>query len=122
MPGATVEDAVAEGYALNLPLRVGAAASATPVVTSDNPAVTVEAVKLADDGSGDVVVRLYESLGGRAQAVLRPGFPLGKVQVTDLLERPLAGQPAEVSAAREGEVAVTLRPFQILTVRLTPAG
>ncbi|MGW3744165.1 alpha-mannosidase [Streptomyces sp. NPDC005146] len=122
LPGATVEDAVAEGYALNLPLRVGAAASATPVVTSDNPAVTVEAVKLADDGSGDVVVRLYESLGGRAQAVLRPGFPLGKVQVTDLLERPLAGQPAEVSAAREGEVAVTLRPFQILTVRLTPAG
>ncbi|MFE7795922.1 alpha-mannosidase [Streptomyces sp. NPDC057460] len=122
LPGATVEDAVAEGYALNLPLRVGAAASATPVVTSDNPAVTVEAVKLADDGSGDVVVRLYESLGGRAQAVLRPGFPLGKVRVTDLLERPLAGQPAEVSAAREGEVAVTLRPFQILTVRLTPAG
>lgn len=34
--------------------------------------MTVEAVKSADDRSGDVVVRLYESLGGRAEATLRP--------------------------------------------------
>ncbi|GAA2300589.1 alpha-mannosidase [Streptomyces violaceusniger] len=120
LPGATVEDAIAEGYALNLPLRVGSAAPAAPVITSDHPAVTVEAVKLADDGSGDVVVRLYESLGGRARAVLRTGFPLGGAQVTDLLERPPAERAAEVSAAGEDQLAVTLRPFQILTVRLTP--
>ncbi|MEU8876046.1 glycoside hydrolase family 38 C-terminal domain-containing protein [Streptomyces javensis] len=120
LPGATVEDAIAEGYALNLPLRVGSAAPAAPVITSDHPAVTVEAVKLADDGSGDVVVRLYESLGGRARAVLRTGFPLGGVQVTDLLERPLAERPAEVSAVGEDRLTVALRPFQILTVRLTP--
>ncbi|AGP59752.1 alpha-mannosidase [Streptomyces rapamycinicus] len=121
LPGATVEDAIAEGYALNLPLRVGAAAPAAPVITSDNPAVTVEAVKLADDGSGDVVVRLYESLGGRARAVLRTGFPLGGAQVTDLLERPPAERPTEVSAVGEDQLGVALRPFQILTVRLTPA-
>ncbi|MEV6105066.1 glycoside hydrolase family 38 C-terminal domain-containing protein [Streptomyces sp. NPDC051940] len=122
LPGATVADAVAEGYALNLPLRVAAAASAAPVITSDDPAVTVEAVKLADDGSGDVVVRLYESQGGRARARLRPGFPVSGVRVTDLLERPLAGESAEVSHSGGEELAVALRPFQILTVRLTPAG
>ena len=38
-------------------------------------AVVVEAVKLADDRSGDVVVRLYESLGGRATAPARARLP-----------------------------------------------
>ncbi|MFI6654037.1 alpha-mannosidase [Streptomyces sp. NPDC050523] len=114
LPGASIEDAVAEGYALNLPLRVADAAGAPePVVSVDGEGVTVEAVKLADDASGDVVVRLYESRGGRGQGVLRTGFPLAGAQVTDLLERRL--EDAEVA---EGGVPVTLRPFQILTLRL----
>ncbi|MBT2388848.1 alpha-mannosidase [Streptomyces sp. ISL-1] len=119
LPGATVQDAIAEGYALNLPLRVAqAAGSIEPVVSSDNPAVTVEAVKLADDRSGDVVVRLYECVGGRAKATLRTGFPLAGAQVTDLLERPLPDEPVTVA---DGGVALTLRPFQILTLRLSRA-
>ncbi|MER7660240.1 glycoside hydrolase family 38 C-terminal domain-containing protein [Streptomyces sp. NPDC096193] len=118
LPGATVQDAIAEGYALNLPLRVAEAGPVAPLVTSDNPAVTVEAVKLADDRSGDVVVRLYESLGGRAHATLRTGFPLAGAQVNDLLERPLAGE----AVSCDGEaVTLTLRPFQILTLRLARA-
>lgn len=116
LPGASVADAVAEGYALNLPLRVAAAGGSEPVVSSDEPAVTVEAVKLADDRSGDVVVRLYESRGGRAKATLRTGFPLAGAVVTDLLERPLAAEGVTVT---DGGVALELRPFQILTLRLT---
>ncbi|WP_149823728.1 alpha-mannosidase [Streptomyces tailanensis] len=114
LPGATIEDAVAEGYALNLPLRVADAAGAPePVVSVDGEGVTVEAVKLADDESGDVVVRLYESRGGRAQGVLRTGFPLAGAQITDLLERPLS------EAATDGDgVPVTLRPFEVKTLRL----
>ena len=37
---------------------------------SSNPGVVVEAVKLADDRSGDVIVRLYESRGARAEATV----------------------------------------------------
>ncbi len=115
LPGAGVEDAVAEGYALNLPLRVADAAGAPgPVVSVQGEGVTVEAVKLADDESGDVVVRLYESRGGRATGVLTTGFPLVEAGITDLLERPLA------SAATDGDgVAVTLRPFEVQTLRLS---
>ncbi|WP_309097425.1 glycoside hydrolase family 38 C-terminal domain-containing protein [Streptomyces sp.] len=114
LPGARIEDAVAEGYALNLPLRVADAAGAPePVVSVEGEGVTVEAVKLADDTSGDVVVRLYESRGGRATGVLHTGFPLAGAQITDLLERPL--QDADRTG---GGVAVALRPFQILTLRL----
>ncbi|RZB16807.1 alpha-mannosidase [Streptomyces sp. F001] len=115
LPGASIEDAIAEGYALNLPLRVAdAAGTPEPVVSVAGEGVTVEAVKLADDRSGDVVVRLYESRGGRAQGVLRAGFPLAGAQVTDLLERPL--NDADVTG--DGGVLVALRPFQVLTLRL----
>ena len=115
LPGATVESAIAEAYALNLPLRPGSASGPTqPLVTVAGPAVTVEAVKLADDGSGDVIVRLYESLGGRATATLTANFPLAAATRTDLLERPLA------PAATEGDaVPLSLRAFEVVTLRLT---
>ncbi|MFI6690795.1 alpha-mannosidase [Streptomyces sp. NPDC050433] len=115
-PGAEVTDAVREGLALNLPLRVAAAPSSAPLVSVDHPAVTVESVKLAEDRSGDVVVRLYESAGNRAAATLRTGFPVVQAQVTDLLERPLH----EAETGADG-LRVELRPFQILTLRFTPA-
>ncbi|MFJ2769281.1 alpha-mannosidase [Streptomyces sp. NPDC087300] len=116
LPGASTGDAVAEGLALNLPLRVTAAPVLAPLVTVDHPAVTVESVKLADDRSGDVVVRLYESRGGRAAATLSTSFPVAGAEVTDLLERPL--EPAETG---EAGLSLALRPFQIVTLRLRPA-
>ncbi|MEO3974750.1 glycoside hydrolase family 38 C-terminal domain-containing protein [Streptomyces sp. CAU 1734] len=121
LPGASLEDAIAEGYALNLPLRLAPGAAVEPVVSSDHPAVTVEAVKMADDRSGAVIVRLYEAHGGRAAATLRTGFPLARAVVTDLLERPLGDGEGGGALRVTGEgIAVALRPFQILTLRLTP--
>jgi len=127
LPGADVATAVAGGYALNLPPRVVAgtavpgSVSAAPLVDTESDAdthsVVVEAVKLADDRSGDVVVRLYESLGGAASTVLRADFPVAAASSEDLLERPLAGaDPLQVSA--DGGIPLRLRPFQVLTVRL----
>ncbi|MFE2373240.1 alpha-mannosidase [Streptomyces sp. NPDC059398] len=115
-PGADVTDAVREGLALNLPLRTADAPALAPLVATDHPAVTVESVKLADDRSGDVVVRLYESAGGRADATVGLGFPVGRADLTDLLERPLREVTTDGDAC-----AVSLRPFQILTLRLRPA-
>jgi alpha-mannosidase len=135
--GASIGDAVAEGYALNLPLRAvagsppggdaGTGGGLAPLVTVDNPAVVVEAVKLADDRSGDVIVRLYESRGGRASATLQAGFETDSVQVVDLLERPLdlAGRtlaPVTGDGGGGGDVRLQLRPFQIVTLRLGRAG
>ena len=86
----------------------------------DNQAVVIEAVKLADDRSGDVVVRLYESRGGRASARLTAGFPVGTATATDLLERPLAGA-GPLPVADGGTVELSFRPFEIRTLRLTRA-
>jgi alpha-mannosidase len=111
--GAGIAEAVEAGYRINLPPRVVRGANTVePLVSSDNPAVVIESVKLADDRSGDVVVRLYESLGGRARASLHTSFPVRRVQETDLLERPLA----------DSAVQLELRPFQVLTLRFTKEG
>ncbi|UQA92413.1 alpha-mannosidase [Streptomyces halobius] len=125
LPGAEVGDAVAEGLALNLPLRPAAlppsghsaaAPLVAPLIRVDHPAITVESVKLAEDRSGDVVVRLYESRGGRANGTVSPGFAVERATVTDLLERPLH----EEEGGPTSDVTVDLRPFQILTLRLRP--
>ncbi|MFI7504024.1 alpha-mannosidase [Streptomyces sp. NPDC049687] len=117
--GVGLPDAVREGYRLNLPERVRRGRTlVAPLVTVDHEGVVIEAVKLADDRSGDVVVRLYEAHGVRARALLTPGFPLASAGSTDLLERPLH-DPASHEAA-DGGVRLTLRPFQILTLRLRP--
>ncbi|WP_330299689.1 alpha-mannosidase [Streptomyces sp. NBC_00503] len=117
-PGAAIGDAVREGHGLNLPERVVAgAAPVAPLVAVDNDAVVVESLKLAEDRSGDVIVRLYESRGGRARATLAAGFPLSAAVESDLLERPLEGT-AVSAPAPDGTVPLTLRPFQIVTIRL----
>ncbi|MFG2531041.1 alpha-mannosidase [Streptomyces sp. NPDC048516] len=116
LPGAGTGDAVAEGLALNLPLRTAVVPPVPPLIRVDHPALTVESVKLAEDRSGDVVVRLYESCGGRAGGTLSPGFPVERVTVTDLLERPVHDEEQGPTS----EVSVELRPFQILTLRLRP--
>jgi alpha-mannosidase len=118
--GAGIPEAVAEGYRRNLPLRVVEGVGGDPVeplVTVDAPAIVVEAVKLAEDGSGDVVVRLYEAYGSRARGRLTAGFDVTGITETDLLERPV--DRAGLRAV-EGPVAeLELRPFQICTLRLS---
>ncbi|MDR6417328.1 glycoside hydrolase family 38 C-terminal domain-containing protein [Pseudarthrobacter sulfonivorans] len=115
-PGAGIADAVEEGYRTNLaPRLVRGGRGVEPLFTVDNPALVIEAVKLAEDGSGDVVVRLYESLGQRSAGTLSAGFPVKDVQATDLLERPV--EAPGVTAAEHGNVLLALRPFQLVTLR-----
>ncbi|WP_415857138.1 alpha-mannosidase, partial [Sinomonas sp. G460-2] len=121
-PGASIADAVEEGYRTNLePRIVRGGREVEPLVVVDNPGVVVEAVKLAEDGSGDVVVRLYEALGERAVVTVAPGFAAACAESVDLLERPFSPSDASVGALIEplegGSVAMSLRPFQLVTLR-----
>ncbi|MFD5469848.1 alpha-mannosidase [Streptomyces sp. NPDC127105] len=119
VPGADIGDAVREGWRINLPeRRLTGGGDVAPLVTVDEDAVVVTAVKLADDGSGDVVVRFHEAHGGRARATLTAGFDVADVTVTDLLERPL---PQEAPERDGGRIALRLRPFELMTLRLRRA-
>ena len=122
--GAGIADAIAGGYAINLPMRQlsSAADPVEPLVRLDgDEAVIVEAVKLADDRSGDVVVRLYESLGGRAAVRLVPSFPVASAVETDLLEREIPFDALSPTMGAGRGFLLRLRPFQIVTIRLSSA-
>ncbi|NEE02639.1 alpha-mannosidase [Phytoactinopolyspora halotolerans] len=132
-------ETVAAAYHLNAP-QLAALSEVPPLVAlemSDGVAV-VDWVKLADDGSGDVIVRIYEALGGRATGDLRICDALGGEQhatvvETDLLERPLSDHDArgsrssgdalaaandDLPRALHGRTSVALGPFQVATLRI----
>ncbi|SKC02946.1 alpha-mannosidase [Arthrobacter sp. 49Tsu3.1M3] len=114
-PGATIADAVEEGYRTNLaPRVVHGAHGAEPLVSVSNQALVIEAVKLAEDGSGDVIVRLYEALGERSTGVVTANFAVRGLHAVDLLERPVDA-PGVTAGGNSAEL--TLRPFQLVTLR-----
>jgi len=128
---------VAEGYRLNTPVRSIAADGGAfgevvpPVVTVDHDGVIVEAVKAAEDGSGDLIVRLYESFGGKARTNVGFGGPVESVWLVNALEDGPPPEPApglggladgdSAALSESGQVVeVRLSPFQIATLRVRP--
>ncbi|UUN25191.1 alpha-mannosidase [Streptomyces sp. FIT100] len=134
VPSPDIAATVAAGYALNSPVVEGLPALAPLVeLTATTGLPVIDTVKLADDGSGDVVVRLHEAAGGRATAVLHCSADLGdapSVRETDLLERDLDATSgirrvllAPGPAGADGGVSargarLALEPFQVVTLRL----
>jgi alpha-mannosidase len=131
LPGVDVPAAVEAAYRFNAP-EVSAPAHLRPLVQLEplSGHAIVDWVKLADDSSQDLVVRVYETQGGRARALLRPSAALGTdivVRETDLLERdvrPEDGLPGALHPASDGSVPadgayLDLGPFQVATLRIT---
>ena len=115
--GTGLTEVLPEAWALNLPVRLLPGTTRASVVAVDHPGVVVTGVKAADDGSGDVVVRCHESLGGRARANLRLGFEATTWVETGLDERAEV-DPTPIEGA---DVPIELRPFEVRTLRITRA-
>ena len=114
--GAGLYEVVHEAEALNMPLRVVSGDATTapqPVVSIDHRGVQISSVKPADDGSDDLIVRLYEACGDRTTLTVRTPRPIGAAFRCNLLEEPLEG--IECS---DGIVALVMRPFELATLRL----
>lgn len=86
-----------------------------PVIEVYGEGVETDAVKLADDGSGDLVVRIHEACGNRVHSTITTQGRISETTRCDLLERPLPSRGEEVT---DGIVALTLRPFELVTLRL----
>ncbi|MBO7743403.1 alpha-mannosidase [Paenibacillus sp. MWE-103] len=109
---------VREAYELNVPLTVArgrARLTRRSFFETDAASVIVETVKLAEDGSGDWVVRLYESKGASVSCTLRADVPLHAVRETNMLEEPIAAPPFDVDG---NAIGLAFRPFEVKTMRL----
>lgn len=81
--------------------------------TVSDPAVVIEAVKPAEDGSGDLVVRLYESTRSSVACTLATSLPVTHVVETNMLERAL-----RKAKCKGGRITLAFRPFEIKTLVL----
>ncbi len=106
---------VEEAYELNVPvLAMPGAGPATCFFSVDAANVMIEAVKPAEDGSGDVIVRLYEAKRSATECKLRLGLAARRVQQTDMLEE----NPQPLALGHDG-IALSFRPFEIKTLRFS---
>jgi len=106
---------VRRGYELNHPVTVvPGAAGQRSLFSVDAENVIIETVKPAEDGSGDLVLRLYEAKRTATRCTLHTP-PIARVLETDMLER-----EGRELAADGGRVPLTFRPFEIKTLRLGP--
>ena len=115
--GATIQDAVEGGYALTDALRhVSGSTHVAALVKSSNPAIVIDTIKLAEDRTGDVIVRLYESGGNRATTELDCDLDVNRCYDVDFLEREVVFGTYKENKARLGSL-VDFKPFQVRTLR-----
>ena len=113
-------DVVRHGYELNGPVHMvqGQIPGAQDwkeksFLRIDNPSIILDTVKLAEDGSGDMILRIYESTGGLEKAKITFGFPVAKAGFTDLLE-----EGENQLSVENNCIGVTLKAFEIKTIRI----
>ena len=112
--GGAMADVVREAEAMWHPLRVHSSpgSGAGGRVALRGRGVEVDAVKPADDGSGDVIIRCHEALGDRA------------VLWVDDIERawivPITEERGPELPIVDGSLTTTLKPFEICTLRISP--
>jgi alpha-mannosidase len=107
-------DVVREAYGVNCPVMVVPGAGGERSLFSvGEPNVVIETVKPAEDGSGDLIVRLYESKRTATRCALTTSLPVVSAAQTTMLEEP----EAELDLAGD-TISLELRPFEVKTLRL----
>ncbi len=107
-------DLVRQGYELNAPLTLApGAAGQRSLLDVDAPGIVVETGKPAEDGTGDWIVRLYESRGSATACALKVDLPVEQAFETDMLEE----NPTPL-AVDEGAIMLSFRAFEVKTLRL----
>ncbi len=117
-----------ESERLNRGLAGSARASESPVMPSlrfvtvhsidGGDGAEISALKPADDGSSDVIVRLVDRTGAASTMMLEWHGPVSRAVRCDAFERAL-GKSAPSLGVSAGRTILTLQPFEIATVRLS---
>ncbi|MEK5418563.1 glycosyl hydrolase-related protein [Paenibacillus sp. FSL L8-0708] len=94
-------------------LEADAAGSGKSLITSDAPNIAIDAIKLAEDGSG-WIVRLHEYTGTRCSVTLSIDYSVASWQAYDLMERPL-----EAEAVAGPAIRLDFKHYEINTFRIT---
>ncbi len=75
--------------------------------------VIIDTVKPAEDGSGDIIVRLYEAKSTYTSCNLNVGIDVNEAYFTDMLENNIT--KAEM---QDNHILLNIKAFEIITLRL----
>jgi alpha-mannosidase len=115
MGGFGDSDVIREAYELNSPLMMlPGAGGESSIFNLDSANIILETVKLAEDGSGDIILRLYEAKRSLTHCFLSTSLHVNRVSQTDMLEK----YQMNLSFSK-GKVELDFRPFEIKTIRLS---
>lgn len=101
----------------------------SPIKLVGDPAIILDCVKRGEDDEDvsrgelavrkgqSVIVRLYESLGGRSRTAISTTWGAQKVTKVNILEDEISDEP-ELKKDDDGNYPLTLRPFEVATFRL----
>lgn len=105
---------VHEAYELSCPVTIlpGDAGEAS-IFNLDADNIILETVKLAEDGTGDIILRMYDSKRSRTHCNLSTQLPVEHAVQTDMLER-----YQNDLHVNNGRIELDFRPFEVKTVRL----
>jgi alpha-mannosidase len=95
-------------------LLFAGAAGQSSIFNLDAKNIIIEAVKLAEAGSNDIILRLYEAKRNRTHCTLSTALSIHKASQTDMLER----FQAELSLD-QSKIELDFRPFEVKTLRLS---
>ena len=107
-------DLVREGYDLNVPVvLIPGTAEQYSLFSLDAANIILDTVKPAEDGSGDIVLRLYEAKRAATSCTLHTTLPVKSVLVTNMLE-----EPQGTLEVKGGDIPLKFRAFEVKTIRL----
>ena len=79
----------------------------------DAPNVFIDTVKPAEDGSGDLILRLYEAKRAATRCRLSINVPFKGVCACDMLEN-----PEETLTVEDGAATLDFHTFEVKTLRI----
>jgi alpha-mannosidase len=97
-------------------LITGTPAAISSGIRLDVRGALISVIKPADDGSNDLVVRLWETRGASTAGTMSISRPSGVAVQCNALEEPLDSPSILIN---DGIIAVQLAPFQIQTLRIS---
>lgn len=108
-------DVVKQAYELNVaPVLCSGISETAENFKTDCDNIILETVKLAEDGSGDWILRLYESKKAAVKAVVAiPVQEGGRAFLCDMLEN-----EEEEIAVKGNEIILEFRAFEVKTIRI----
>ena len=92
-------------------VELGGALHAFSAFTTDAKNVILDTVKPADDSSGDIILRIYESKKADTFYHIQSGLPVQALVPCDLMENPIG----EAAAA---DAQLHVKPFEVQTYRV----